>query len=276
MTSSLSDSIKAFSNRYLIEQYYKHLDQYIEEAKQLMEEEINRRGIGKKEIDDIMAQSEDGADDAPETVHYDKKEFTQLEGGFSTNDSLLVRSMLNEHKIPHFMDASATLLPFTGEELDAHLVTFHIHKDFMGPALAAIAEHYDKNGARYTLKYTDITERLKSFNFSEIPHALIESTEIVEVDFSKEEKDLIISFGRRLLKEVDDIEAKQERVVFYYDSLEDLLERLGGAKAPNLKHTDLLASLELLQIYCNEPDFPAVGAGIAEALMGFFSFTQGA
>jgi hypothetical protein len=248
----------------------------MDEAKKVMEEEIALRGITKARIDEILAENEDGAAETIEVVHYDKKEFTQLEGGFSTNDSLLVRSMLTDHKIPFFMDTSATLLPFTGNELDAHLVTFHVHTASIDAARAAIAEHFVLDGARYAIKFADIKERLKSFNFYEIPHALLESMEIVDVDFSKEEKDLLADLGDRLLKEVDAIEADQQRVVFYYDSLEDLIARLRGGERPRFKHTDLLAALELLQIYCDDAAFPAAGVGIAEALMKFFFFTQGA
>ena len=276
MASSLRDSIKAFSNPYLIEQYYRHREQYMDEAQKVMEVEIALRGISKEQIETYLAEDENEALDTPAIVNYDKKEFTKMEGGFTTNDSLLVRSMFSEHKIPFFMDVSSSLLPFTGEELDAHLVAFHVHNNSIEAARAAIAEHFVLDGARYALKYADTKERLKSFNFYEIPHSLLESMEIVDVDFSKEEKDLLAALGARLLEEVDDIEAKQQRVVFYYDSLEDLIGRLAGSERPRLKHADLLACLELLQIYCDDPGFTSAANGIAEALMAFFSSTQGA
>jgi hypothetical protein len=59
-------------------------------------------------------------------------------------------------------------------------------------------------------------------------------------------------------------------VVFYYDSLEGLISRLKSDKTQRLSHMDLLASLEVLQIYCDEPGFPPAADGIIDALLGFF------
>ena len=270
MNAALLDTIKGYSNEYLIEQFYRHADQYREEALSLMQEELSRRGISPGDIDATKAPAEDGE---AAVVHYDKKDFTKLEGGFTTNDSLLVRSMLTEHNIPFFLDASSSLLPFNGEELDAHLVTMHVHSGSLEAAQAIICEHFELSGARYNLKYADTKARLQSFNFYEIPHALLESKEIVEVVFSTDEKKLLINLGSRLIDEVEEIETKRQRVVFYYDALDDLISRLSAAEEPEFTHTDLLAILELLQIYCEDPIFVPIGSGLAEALMGFFSFS---
>ena len=207
MASSLQESIKAFSTPYLIEQYYRHRDQYMDEAQKVMEEEIAVRGISKEQIETYLADGEPEAPDIPAIVNYDKKEFTKMEGGFTTNDSLLVRSMFAEHKIPFFMDASSSLLPFTGEELDAHLVVFYVHNDSVDAARSAVGEHFDLAGNRYVLKYADTKQRLKSFNFYEIPHSLLESMEIAGVDFSKcrlsMRLDQLKRFGLDLLKCLD-------------------------------------------------------------------------
>ena len=269
MSSSLKESIKAFSNSYLIEQYYINRDQYTPEAAKVLEQEISRRGIGKEEIDSVLSESRES--ELVETVHYDKKDFIELAGAFTTNDSLLVRSMLAQHKIPSFADNSAALLPFTGEELDAHLVKFFIHKDFLEAARAVIAEHYELVDNRYNIKYNDIKTRLKSFNFYEIPHYILESKELAGVEFTPEEKELLITYGSRLLAEVDEIESKQERVVFYYDSIEDFIESLRSEKKPDLTRNDLITALEILQIYCDDANFPDAASSVIEALLGFFS-----
>jgi hypothetical protein len=273
--SSLNETIKNFSNQYLVEQYNFHREQYMAEAIKLMEEEIKSRGISKDEIDAIIENSDNIAAEPATIVHYDKKEFSPLEAAFSTNDSLLVRAMLAEHKMPAYMDTSSSILPFDGEELDAHTVVFHVHNNSLEQAKALIAEHFDRNGNRFFLKFSDVKTRLKSFNFYEVPRSTLDSKEITEVDFSKAEKDVIITYGTRLISEVEEIEAKQNRVVFHYDSLEDLVARLENDESIELTHTDLLAALEILQIYCDDPGFPPEAIGIIEALLGFFLPQQG-
>jgi hypothetical protein len=270
MNPSLRETIKGFANQYLIEQYKLHRDQYMDEAIRMMEEEIKVRGIGDDEIAKVLSLDENDGPEAAAVVNYDRKDFSPLEGGFSTNDSILVKSMFADHKIPYFMDTSSSILPFTGDELDAHLVAFYVHNNGLEKAKSIVAEHFTLAGNRYALSFSDVKDRLKSLNFYEIPHDVLESKEIVEVDFSKAEKEVIITYGSRLLTEVDLIESRQNRVVFYYDSLEDLIARLTSDEPPRLSHMDLLASLEVLQIYCDEPDFPPAANGIIDALLGFF------
>ncbi len=270
MTTSLHETIHGFTTQYLIEQYMLHRDQYMHDAITIMEGEIKARGISDEDIKKALSDADADAAEAPVVVHYDKKMFTPLDGAFTTNDSMLARSMFSEHKIPFFQDTSASILPFTGDELDAHLVVFHIHNDSLDKAKSIVTEHFDLMEKRYTLKFSDVKERLKSFNFYEIPHGLLESKEIVEVDFSPAEKEVIVTYGTRLLSEADEIEARQNRVIFHFDSLEDLVTRLKGGETVRLTHTDLLASLEVLQIYCDDPGFPPAAEGIIEALLGFF------
>jgi hypothetical protein len=269
MSSQLHETIKNYTDRFLVEQFYLSRDQYTEEAAKALEEEIGRRGIKQEEIDSVL--SADSGDEEVRIVHYDKKDFTLLDGAFTTNDSLLVRSMLEQHKIPSFADNSAALLPFNGEELDTHLVKFYVHNDSIEAARAVIAEHYDLKEGRYIIKYNDLKTRLKSFNFYEIPPYILESKEIVDVEFAPEEKAVLETFGSRLLNEVDLIESTQERVVFYYDSIENFLDRLRSKDKPRFTRNDLLTALEILQIYCDDPDFPDAAGGVIEALIGFFS-----
>ena len=270
MNSSLLETIKKYSNAELIRQYMLHRDEFMDETIGMMKSEIEARGIGEEEIAQVIEDAQEIEDESPVFLHYDKNLFSPLDGGFSTNDSLLVRSMFTDGKIPFFVDASSSILPFTGEELDAHLVKFTVHNDSLEKAKSIIAEHFDLADNRYILKFSDAKTRLKSFNFYEIPHSVLESKEIVDVDFSKAEKEVVITLGTRLLKEADDIEASQNRVIFYFDNIEDLIERLSSEAPLGLSHADLLTALEILQIYCDEPDFPAAGNGIIEALLGFF------
>jgi hypothetical protein len=269
MSSQLRETVKNFSNGFLIEQFHCNRDHYTDEAAKVLEEEIALRSITQEEIDSVLA-SVMGVEEA-RIVHYDKKDFTLLEGAFTTNDALLVRSMLEEHKIPSFSDNSAALLPFNGEELDTHLVKYYLHNDFLEAGRAVIAEHYDLKDNRYFIKYNDIKTRLKSFNFYEIPPYILESKEIADVEFTPEEKAALEKFGSRLLREVDEIESSRERVVFYFDSVENFLDRLRSKEKPRFTRNDLLTALEILQIYCDDPEFPETVNGVIEALIGFFS-----
>jgi len=90
MSSSLHDSIKAFSNSYLIEQARLNRDQYTDEALKILEEEIPFGASARKKSIRCFLRARERQ--PAETVHYDKKDFSLLPGAFTTNDSLLVRS----------------------------------------------------------------------------------------------------------------------------------------------------------------------------------------
>ena len=87
--------------------------------------------------------------------------------------------------------------------------------------------------------------------------------------FSQEEKDVLNRYGRRLLSEIDEIETRDGRIVFNFDNVEALVGLLSREK-PGLTKTDLFTALEILQIYCNDPEFGPAAQGVAEALLGFF------
>ena len=169
------------------------------------------------------------------------------------------------------MDTSAALLPPGSKDIDTHPASYQVHRDYVEQAITLIREHFDLNEGLYSLKYNDIATRLKAFNFYEIPQELLASNTITEVEVSGNEISILIRFGERLLKEVSNIEMQQDRVVFYYDAIEPLIERLQANKAPQLSPADLLAMLEILQIYCDDPDFSAEANGIAEGLLDFFA-----
>jgi hypothetical protein len=80
---------------------------------------------------------------------------------------------------------------------------------------------------------------------------------------------VISRYGQRLLTEVEDIEQKQQRVVFFYDSIDPLLDALKKKKY-KLTPTDLLTVLEILQVYCDDPDFPSSMDDAILSLIDFF------
>jgi hypothetical protein len=109
--------------------------------------------------------------------------------------------------------------------------------------------------------------QLKSY-FHDIHIAEKEVNELIEVGFSPEEIKVITGYGQRLLTEVDTIE--EQRVVFFYDSVEPLLELL-QKNTDKLTRTDLLTILEILQIYCDDPQFPEFMDEAILTLLSFFN-----
>jgi len=274
MSIDLHEAVQHFNNEHLIEQYYLEKNQYTEEALEVLKQEIDRRMLSQEDIDAVLtAHVIPESDDSYMIQHFDKSEYEVIEGAFTPNDALVVRSMLAELSIPLLMDTSAAkLIPGLGEQ-SSHPIVLLVHRDYKEQALSLIAEHFDLNDMLYSLKYSDTLSRLKSFNFYEVPQAILSSQEITAVNLSQSEKDVLITFGRRLLDEADTIEIQQERVIFYYDAVEPLIERLEKTEIPQLSHTDLLTALEMLQIYCTAPDFTGEAMNIAEGLLHFFADT---
>jgi hypothetical protein len=90
------------------------------------------------------------------------------------------------------------------------------------------------------------------------------------VVLTPEEKETVIRLGKRVLDEGDAIEQQQERVIFYYDSIESLITLLSAKTEARLTRTDLLTILEILQIFCDDPAFPPFMEESAGALLAFF------
>ena len=121
------------------------------------------------------------------------------------------------------------------------------------------------------MKHSGVKERLKAFNFHDLHITEQQAYELLEVSFTEKENEVIVSYGNRLLSEADEIEDKQERVLFYYDSIEALTEKLQSNEAGHLNRSDLLAILEILQVFCIEDDFPAFMDESISTLLGFFT-----
>jgi RNA polymerase-interacting CarD/CdnL/TRCF family regulator len=274
MSIDLHEAVQQFTNEHLIEQYYLEKKQYTEAALEIMKTEINRRMLRQEDIDAVLnAYAVPEADDTYMVKHYDKSEYELIDGAFTTNDALVVRSMLNENSIPLLMDTTAALKTPELPAHPSHPAVLLVHRDFKEQALAIINEHFDCTDMLYSLKFSDTLSRLQSFNFYEVPQAVLASQEITEVDLSASEKDVLITFGNRLIHEADTIESQQERVIFYYDAVEPLIEKLKKPQTPQLTHTDLLTALEILQIYCIDSGFSGEAMNIAEGLLHFFADT---
>jgi hypothetical protein len=269
----LHELVQSYSTPFLLEQYVHMRDQYTDEAFKIMEAEMARRGIGQTEIEEFKNQSlitGDGATGNVQVRHLKRDDFVKLEGQFNRNEGYLIRTMFGEENVPFFVDANIQYsAPVNPGQDEAKSISVYVHKEATDRALALIGAHFDLIDGIYRVKYSDVKEKLMSLNFAEIQHQDTDSAEITGVHFSSEEKGVLVHYGKRLLKEIDDIEAHDGRIVFFFDNVEELIARL-SAKDPELTKADLLTALEVLQVYCGDTEFGPAAQGIAEALLAFF------
>jgi hypothetical protein len=268
---ALQELIGNYSTPFLLEQYVHMRDQYTEDAVRLMQDELVRRKIGEEEIEEFRKKSLIGAEGERSNVqvrHFKRDDFVKLDGVFNRADGYLVRAMFGEENVPFFVDTNIQFNAIPGQE-NAQRVGVFVHNDSKDKALALIENHFELADGVYRVKHSDVKDRLISFSFQEIQHPEIDSADITGVHFSREEKDVLTGYGTRLIAEIDDIEGRDGRIVFHFDNVEGLLERLADSE-PELTASDLLTALEILQIYCRDEGFGPTAEGIAQALLAFF------
>lgn len=269
----LQERLQNYSTPFLLEQYVHQRDEYTREAIAVIEREIARRNISSADIDEFSKKSligDEGMAGNVEVRHFKRDDFVKLDGAFAKNEGALIRAMFAEDDIPYFMDANVTVSPLGSQDAQ-QLVHVYVHKESMDKALSIVGMHFDADAADgvFRVKYSGTRDRLKSFSFQDIQHAELDTADIVDVNFSHDEKDVLLKYADRLNQEIEAIESGQDRIVFFFDNVEELVGRLSDDDS-SLSKTDLLTALEILQIYCDEPDFPQAGLGIAEALLSFF------
>jgi hypothetical protein len=268
----LQERLQTYSTPFLLDQYVHQRGEYTPEAIAVIEREMARRKITPQDIDDFAKKSligDEGIAGNVEVKHFKRDDFVKFDGAFAKSEGALIRAMFAEEDIPYFMDATVDISPLATQDLRRQLVHVYVHKESLDKAATLVAAHFDAVDGVFAVKYTGTRDRLKSFSFQDIQHAELDTADIVDVNFSHEERDLLLRYARRLSEEIDRIESSQDRIVFFFDNAEELAERLSDDNA-SLSKTDLLTALEILQIYCDEPDFPQAGLGIADALLSFF------
>lgn len=265
---TLKESVRDFTDEYLLEEYFNHSEEYTHEAYSVLKEEFERRNFDAEKINGFLDKGK-GSD----TSHrnYDLKDFTRLENSFSHTDVLLAIAMLRDSGIVFYLDNpdSTEILPLE-TEADRQF-TIHVHNDFIAKAHELLDEHFTKNDGKYMLKYTGAKERLKAFNFHDLHIDEFKAAELIGVSFTTEEKRVIAHYGRKLLDEADKIESEQERVLFYYDSIEPIIEKLDETAGNKFSRSDLLAILEILQIYCEEQSFPETMNDLIMGILNLFT-----
>jgi hypothetical protein len=263
----LREMISKYSDHELLVQVVEKAAEYTPEALAIMKEEVDRRGID----DSLLSKQESEAStDEPQVTTFKSEDFLKFDHSFSRTDLLLASAILREHAIPFFVDnpTSTDTIPIENELEKQHII--NIPKTYAEKAHALLDEHFIKADNKYLLKYSGARDRLKAFNFHDVHLTEAESFEELEVALSAEEKRCVIDFGRRLLLEADNVEKTQERVLFYYDSIEPLIERFEEPDTGSLSRSDLLSMLEILQVYVDDPALPASMDEAISTLLGFF------
>jgi hypothetical protein len=261
--SDLRITISEFSDEQLRVAFFREKDQYTPEALDIMREEMSKRGLTFDRND--AKKEESGI-----PIRLESKDFIRFDFSFSRTDLMLATAILRDNTVPFFIDnpTSADSIPTELESEKRY--TLFIHNTFLDKTHQLLDEHFIKSDKSYLLKYTEVRDRLRAFNFNDIHLTEKAADEELDVALSSDEKNIITAFGNRLLKEAEQVETKQERVLFYYDSIEPLIERLQEPDRAALSRNDLLTILEILQVYADDPALPRSMDDAIGQLLAFF------
>jgi hypothetical protein len=259
----LHNTISQYSDEQLRVAFYTEKDQYTPEAIEIMHEEVTRRGL-------TFDRNDDKKDERMVAVRLNSEDFVRFDFSFSRIDLMLASAILRDNAVPFFVDnpASADSIPTELESEKRY--TLFIHNTFLEKTHQLLDEHFIKSDKSYLLKYTEVRDRLRAFNFNDIHLTEKDSNEELDVSLSTDEKKTIVLLGNRLLKEAEQVEEKQERVLFYYDAIEPLIERLKEPERSLLSRNDLLTILEILQVYIDDPAVPPSMEEATSQLLAFF------
>lgn len=260
--SDLRTTIGDFTDEQLRTAYFREKDQYTPEALTIMSEELSKRGL--------PLVPDGGQNTTVTPIHLDSEDFVRFDYSFSRTDLLLATAILNDNAVPFFIDnpTSTDILPFETETEKRY--TIRIHKTFIDKTHNLLDEHFVKADNKYLLKYTGARDRLRAFNFHDIHLTENASAEELDVSFATDEKKVITALGNRLLQEAEQVEKKQERILFYYDSIEPLLSRLQEPDRTSFSRNDLLTMLEIVQVYADDPALPPSMDETILQLLAFF------
>jgi hypothetical protein len=285
MTDSLREIVLEFTDEKLLDACRNRRGDYTEEAVKVFEDEIARRGL-----DPTALKAEERTEKAEAianavAANLKREDFEPLPYPFTKSGVVTANAVLHSSNIPYTIekrDGDTELydvLIYNGEmprsRLSELLTPAPYDSDI--PTLGAlpraaelIEEHFEAGpDGCYALRQSDIVDRIKSFSLYDIKISEKAAMEQVEVGFSEEEKAEIVKLAEALMDEVDSIEEERGRVVFFYDSMEPLIDRLnGGAQA--LTRPDFLAIIEICQIYCDDPRYNPVLNHIASSILDFF------
>lgn len=260
----LQEKVKEFTDEFLLKQFFNHKDEYQPEALELLKQELELRNIDHTSLQGAMKSIQ-----LAETKTYKTEDFIEFDHVFSSIDILLANSILRDSDIAFFVDHVSDS-SFPVESKATEVFKIKVHHDFIEKSHELLDEHFEKKDGKYLLKINTPRERLKAFSFFELHLSEEEDRPFLSVSLSSDERDVITKYGKRLLDEVDTIESENGRVIFFYDSIEDLIELLNKKDTISIHKSQLLAILEILQVYCDDAEFPAFLDETISNILGFF------
>jgi len=290
--NSLMEVILEFTDEKLLDTCRNQRGEYTEEAVRIFEAEIARRGLNPDDAADAGAEAEtDARAETAATVacaaaaHLSREDFVPLPHPFTKSGALTADAVLRDSRIPYTIEKreddpdACDIFVYNGEAPRSRLGELLTPAPYDLDALALnavpraielIEEHFEAGpDGRYALRLSDIADRLKSFSLYDIRISDKAALEQIEVGFSDEEKNAIVKLATALIDETDQIEEERGRVVFFYDSMEPLIEKLSGG-ASTLTRPDFLAIIEICQIYCDDPRYNPLLNQIAASILDFF------
>ena len=271
----LREGIKNFTDDQLIDIVVFHKKEYTPEALVLIDEEIKRRNLDIVKMSSAKNRMDESTD-----VQLDNEDFTRFDHVFNHMDIQLAAAVLRENGIIFYIDnpSSSDTIPLEGESV--RQFTIHVHNSAIEAAHALLDEHFEKQDGKYRLKEMGVRARLKAFNFHDIQISEKDAAEMVDVSLTQQEKEVIVHYGKRVVNEIDQLEQEKcnsgeseplgFRAVFYFDSIDPLIDRLSCDEEHILTKTELLTILEILQIFCDASDFPEFMEEPINALLSFF------
>ena len=254
-------TIAEYSDSQLLAEYHENLDDYTDEAADFLNAEISRRGLAKE----LLAVNET-ADS--ELLSFTSDDLELFDHSFSRTDLSLVTSILREHNVPFFVEnsASSSSFPTVGEADMRH--TIRVHKNFVAKAHELLDGHFAKADMKYLLKCNSIRDRFAMLTFQDLlPRENVRDEEL-SITFSPEEREVFLHLGKRLVAEADAIEKQRDQFLFFYDSIEEVMDDISSGNT--LSRTDLLTLFEIVQVYLNDADLPSFMDKTLEELLSFF------
>jgi len=279
---SLKEVLSNYTDQELLGRYNNSRGDYVEEALKLFEEEIARRGLDA-EAHAVARESVEATVDAAvaPVKNLRRADFVPLPHPFLKADVVTADAILRNGNVPYFIEeergaaADQVGAAITGQTGDIDLspgsgkFNIMVYRDALEKARELISEHFEAElGGIYVPRLTDIVQRLKSFSLYDIRLSDAAAAELFEAGFSENEKNALIKLAEALLEEADKIEEEQGRVVFFYDSMEPLVDNLKNNKM--LTRVDFLTIIELCQIYCDDPRYDVELNQTAASILSFF------
>ena len=263
MNEEILRGIAQYSDEKLRVELCEKRNEYSEEAVAAMEAEAGRRGL-----ECAPGEKEEAVADAV-APRYGREDFEPFDHTFSQTDILLVDAMFRDAAIPFYVDtpAAASVLPV--ESTSSRQFSIHVHREKRAFAHELIDAHFSKHDGRYRLALGSPLERIRAFTFHDVHLSERVLSEEVAVEFGAGEKRELERYARRLGAEADSVEATQERLLFYFDNLDDLIAAIAQGASCSLTTQDLLTALEVIQVYCGEEGFPAELITMGDSLLEY-------